>query len=38
VRVTQSVSASTIPIYYTITNLAALRLPREWRSYSLGIA
>lgn len=34
VRVTWSFSAFTVLIYYAITNLAALRLPREERLYS----
>lgn len=38
VRLTWSFSAFTVLIYYAITNLAALRLPRESRRYSRGIA
>jgi APA family basic amino acid/polyamine antiporter len=38
VRTTWSFSAFTVLIYYALTNLAALRLPREQRRYSPMIA
>jgi APA family basic amino acid/polyamine antiporter len=38
VKTTWSFSAFTVLIYYALTNLAALRLPREQRRYSPGIA
>jgi basic amino acid/polyamine antiporter, APA family len=38
VRTTWSLSAFTVLIYYSLTNLAALRLPRELRRYPRWIA
>lgn len=38
VKATWSFSAFTVLIYYAITNLAALRLPREQRLYPAGFA
>jgi basic amino acid/polyamine antiporter, APA family len=38
VKTTWSFSAFTVLVYYAITNLAALRLPKEKRLYSPAIA
>ena len=38
VKLTWSASAFSVLIYYAITNLAALRLPREKRRYPAAIA